>query len=425
MISTIPGREDFITYLDEYLARPDLADDMALIIVKINNLRRINMVFGYGRGNALLYEVYSRLKALVRDDDCVARVGDSEFGVMLPSVFNEGHVLLAINKVFRELEKPFYIDKDRISLYLSQGAAMLPRHARTAEALLQRADLALMKARSHKEPYKIFADDELAELALGWGLEDELDAAAENQELSLNYQPKIDMRSGRPYGVEALMRWNSPSRGFVSPDLFIAVAEESGRINELTWWVLNTALRESKQWPTTWGPLSVAVNASASMLHDREFVETVLSVLNIWGSENPLVIEVTESALMADQESSFHALQKLRDAGVRISIDDFGTGYSSLAYFKNIPANELKIDKSFVLNMLKDDADAHIVGTVIEMAHGFDLAVVAEGIEDQETFNTLAEMHCDFGQGFLMGRPMPQDGLLQWLAEYDPGCYIA
>ena len=221
------------------------------------------------------------------------------------------------------------------------------------------------------------------------------------------------------FGAEALIRWENKERGFIRPDIFIPIAEQSGQIQDITWWSLNTALRHAMEWPKPWKPLKVAVNISAKILKDLAFVDSVRSALSVWGvSPEQLILEITESALMEDTSRSFITLEELKAIGVGISIDDFGTGYSSMAYFKNIPANELKIDQSFVFHMLSNAMDQHVVNTIIELAHGFDLKVVAEGIENVETFEALKELNCDVAQGYHVARPMPQKEFIQWLNKF-------
>ena len=220
-------------------------------------------------------------------------------------------------------------------------------------------------------------------------------------------------------GAEALIRWNNKTRGYIRPDLFIPIAEKSGQIHDITSWTINTALRLIKDWPNMETPLTVAINISARVLRDHDLVDYIKSALNIWNADpGRLILEITESALMEDITTSFETLDELREVGLNISIDDFGTGYSSMAYFKNIPASELKIDQSFISYMLENAMDQHIVKTIITMAQGFNLKVVAEGIENLRTFNALKELGCDVAQGYYLARPMPQKEFIQWLNNY-------
>ncbi len=418
----IPDRRYFLqTLLEHAVHAQEHNQKLALLLIRLDRFEYINAIYGYESANILVYEIFCRIKAMLRAEDYLAHTGEGEFGLLIPNVLNAGHVLLAINKIQRDLGKYVDINGDELSLKVTIGASLFPEQASSPSSLMQQADLALITAIETEQRHTIFTEKLMQNVASEWGMADEIENGYYNDEFFLCYQPKIELKNGLPYGVEALMRWRSPSRGLVPPDQFIPVAEESGHINEMTWWALNTALREAQAWPVElWGNLSIAVNVSAKMLHHPEFVDSVLSAVSIWGNANALTIEVTESALMLDQERSFKALGQLKDAGIHISIDDFGTGYSSLSYFRDIPADELKIDMSFVKNMLANQTDAHIVNTVIDMAHRFGLLVVAEGIENQQTYNALREVECDFGQGYLMGKPLRHEELIAWINNHDP-----
>jgi len=252
------------------------------------------------------------------------------------------------------------------------------------------------------------------------GLENEIEAALERGEISMFYQPKLSAADRRPIGAEALMRWSSPSRGFVPPDVFIPVADGTGRMESLTWFGINAALRQLNEWPDRWGPLSVAVNVTPSLVEQADLEELLNSVKGLWDvPADQITIEVTENALMRPDES-FAPLNALRETGARVSIDDFGTGYSSMAYFNSIPADELKIDKSFVTNMLEDGGYERVVRTIINLAHDFGLQVTAEGVEDHETADALAALGCDFLQGYYFSRPLPQPEFIAWLTDFEP-----
>jgi sensor c-di-GMP phosphodiesterase-like protein len=246
----------------------------------------------------------------------------------------------------------------------------------------------------------------------------QLDSAIQRGEMVMHYQPKVRLSDLRPIGAEALMRWNSSSRGTVSPDIFIPIAERTGQIKKLTMWALNTALRQSSEWQHDWGKLSVAVNLPGELATQRDLPDLVESALRLWGKDNiQLVLEITERSLM-DRVHGFDILAAIRALGVEISIDDFGTGYSCLAYFRDIPADELKIDKSFVTRMLTDRASADITSLVIDLAHRFGLTVAAEGVEDSATLDALRASGCDIAQGYLLGKPMPPAAFQEWLQAF-------
>lgn len=412
----------FLQALQEMLARSREADgSLALLVIRLDDLNRVNTSLGYEAGNTLLATVAKQLQGLARKDDRVMRIGTGKFALLLSKVMNPEHVVLAANKIIRTANQPVRYNGRTLTTPVTIGIAMCPEHAETAEGLSQSAEIALQSARRAETPYFLYSDSDADETDL-LGMENELDEALENGQLEMYYQPKVSIKDLKPCGAEALMRWTSPLRGFVPPDVFIDLADKTGRIQALTRFALNTALRQALEWPDIWGALSVSVNVTPNIVDDDDLVDLVKNAIGMWGTEpKRLVIEVTEGALMINPERSFKILTGLRSHGVQISIDDFGTGYSSLAYFKNIPANELKIDKAFVMNMFADKADEQIVRSVIELAHIFNLGVVAEGVENRETVDLLSELKCDSIQGYYFSRPLPQSEFIAWLENYEPG----
>ncbi len=395
---------------------------LGLIVLQLDNMNRINTSLGYGAGESLLTKTAKRLTENIQPHDQAVRIGTRKFAILLTSLMNEGHALLAANKITRAAREPVELNGSRTSVDFSMGISVFPDHADDAEGLLQRAELALAKAEQSRTPYHMYSPGKTREVAALWGLEHELDAALEMADFYVHYQPKLRLRDMKPVGAEALIRWKSQMRGEVPPAVFIPVADETGRIRPLTQLVLSHALRNASDWPLDYGPLSVAINATPNVLQDTDLVNVIEDAVAIWGTDaGKLVIEVTEGAVMTDPKTSFEVLQRLRDLGIQISIDDFGTGYSSLAYFKNIPADELKIDRSFVASMLEDEADQRIVQSVIDLAHNFELGVVAEGVETLEQLELLLSMGCDSAQGFLFSRPLPHADFSRWIDKYRPG----
>jgi len=409
--------EDLKHFLDKH---QEAGEKLAIMLVNIDRFRRLNTVFGYQVGDELLEAFAHRLDHISRDKDYIARMGNSEFLLVLPQIMNAGHATLAAHKVLNSLSEPFLLNGTEHKITAHIGISIFPEHADGVSELIQKAEIALMMARNSASTFSIYSDENKQIDVNAWDIEGDLDIALENDEFDLFYQPQISLQTGIVFGAEALIRWKSKDRGYIRPDIFINIAEQSGQIEAITWWTLNRALREVVQWPKAWKPLKVAVNISAVVLKDISFVDSVKSALSIWGvPSEQLTLEITESALMEDTTSSFITLEELKALGVGISIDDFGTGYSSMAYFKNIPANELKIDQSFVFYMMKNAMDQHVVNTVVELAHGFSLKVVAEGVEDEQTYEALKELGCDIAQGFYLARPMPQADFIQWLQDYE------
>lgn len=410
-------RDELYNTLKHYVEEHKTAGKkLALLLIKIDHFRKLNTVFGYHTGDVFLKAFSHRLENIVRSKDFIARVGNSEFIILLPEIFNVGHAELAVHKIFSAMEEPFEMDGHSHTISAHIGISVYPDHADELASLMQKAEVALMASRASAMSYSVYSEKDRDADISAWDIEGELEFALENDDFELYYQPQVCMQTGNVFGAEALIRWNHQQRGFIRPDIFILVAEKTGQIHAITWWCLNTALRQIKEWPSASKPLSLSVNISALVLKDLSFVDSVKSAINLWGvPAEQLTLEVTESALVDDVNTSFVTLNELRDLGVGISIDDFGTGYSSMAYLKNIPANELKVDQSFVSYMLENAMDKHIVNTVIEMGHGFNLKVVAEGIENLETYEALKALGCDIAQGYHIAYPMPLDKLIQWL----------
>ena len=408
--------EDLKHFLENHR---EAGEKLAVMLISIDRFRRLNTVFGYQKGDDLLEAFADRLDHISRDKDYIARMGNSEFLLVLPQIMNAGHVTLAAHKIINSLQETFVLDDTEHKVTAHIGISLFPEHADSVSELVQKAEIALMSARNSASIFSIYSEESKELDVSAWDIEGDLEEAIEKDEFELYYQPQISIQTGIVFGAEALIRWKTKGRGYIRPDIFIKIAEKSGQIEAITWWTINRALREVSEWPKTWTPLKVAVNVSAVVLKDVAFVSSVKSALSIWGvSSEQLILEITESALMEDTTSSIITLEELKSLGVGISIDDFGTGYSSMAYFKNIPANEIKIDQSFVFYMLKNEMDQHVVNTIIELAHGFSLKVVAEGVEDVDTYNALKELGCDIAQGFYLAKPMPQTEFIKWVEDY-------
>ncbi len=392
---------------------------IAVLVVYVHQLERLFATAGHVNAARMLDELRNRLSQVTRPGDYFARLGDRKFVFVLSNLRNEGHALLAANKVLRTGAEPVAAGGQHATVRLSVGIAMYPRHARHPEQLMQFAEIALLEAWKTQHPTVVYTDRKAGELVAGWDLETQLASALENGDLVLNYQPKLALPQLEVVGVEALMRWNRPDAGNVPPEIFIDVAEMTGQIDPLTRFAFHRAMRQLGEWPKGVGTVGVAVNVTPSIICNPELVDAIRSAAGLWsvGLER-LTVEVTENALMVDRERSHRVLTELRELGVRVSIDDFGTGYSSLSYLKQIPADELKIDKSFVMNMLADDSDARIVEQIVALGHSFGLEVVAEGVESAEIATKLSAMGCDFVQGFHYAKPLPAEDFPAWLQNW-------
>ncbi len=422
ILSLRSNQPSLIRYLDSYIRRARTSrKQLALLVVQVKRGQEFGALFGYRSIEQLMEQMAARLSDVCRKDDRVMRIGDHEYALILPDIMNEGHTILAANKILRALSIPFEVDNHMVSMGANMGIALYPDHAGQSDTLLQHAELALSDAIRSGVPYLMYSDSTPEKLTGAWDLESELDTALDNGELEIFYQPKINLRGGLLAGAEALLRWRSPSRGIVPPNIFIPIATRTGQIKELTWSAINMALQHAAAWPTRFGPLTLAINIAPSLLVDETLVRRVADAMGLWSAKpNRLILEITESAMMDNPDISFETIRELKNRGVMVSIDDFGTGYSSLANFKNIPASELKIDKSFVMNMLTSKADANIVRAIIGLAQSFDLQVAAEGAESMEILRTLAALQCNYAQGYYISQPIPANAFAQFINEYVP-----
>jgi EAL domain-containing protein (putative c-di-GMP-specific phosphodiesterase class I)/GGDEF domain-containing protein len=392
---------------------------IAVIVVYVHQLERLAASAGPVNASRMVDELRNRLSQVNRPGDYFARLGERKFVFVLSNLRNEGHALLTANKILRTGAESVASGGQHANFRLSIGVAMYPAHARSPEALMQCAEVALLEAWKTQAATVVYTERKAEELVAGWDLESQLANALEHGDLVMNYQPKLSLPKLEVAGVEALMRWNRPDAGNVPPEIFIDVAEMTGQIDPLTRFSFHRALQQLSEWPKNLGALGVAVNVAPSIICNPELVDVIKGAASHWSvSLERLTVEVTENALLVDRDRSHRVLTELRELGVRISIDDFGTGYSSLAYLKQIPADELKIDRTFVINMLTDEADRRIVEQVVALGHSFGLKVVAEGVESAEAATKLAAMGCDYAQGFHYAKPLPPKEIPGWIQEW-------
>ena len=426
MINALPtpaGSSDYSDCLEairtRLAAREAKLYGIAVLVVYVHQLEQLFASAGQVNAGRMLDELRNRLSQVSKPGDYFARLGERKFVYVLSNLRNEGHALLAANKILRAGAEPISAGGQHANVRLSVGIAMYPGHARHPEALMQCAEIALLEAWKTSQPSIVYTVGKADELVAGWDLETQLANALEHGNLVMNYQPKLSLPKLEVVGVEALMRWNRPDSGNVPPEIFIDVAEMTGQIDPLTRFAFDRALRQLGQWPKNLGPIGVAVNVTPSIVRNPELVEVIRNAAALWSIDfKRLTVEVTENALMVDRDRSHRVLTEIRELGARISIDDFGTGFSSLSYLKQIPADELKIDKSFVMNMLNDKADRKIVEQIVALGHAFELEVVAEGVETAEIAARLAEMGCDYVQGFHYARPLPPQEFPAWSQEW-------
>ena len=400
-------------------ARAD-GESVAVLLLDLDGFKQINDTLGHSAGDAVLREVAARLRAQLDPDTLLARLGSDEYAILHPQTCAparavEGALALAAT-VQAALQAPVTFDGVALNVEASVGVAVVPDHARDADELLQRADLALDRARTRRGGVEVYAPEHHRSGAERLALLGEVRPALERGEFALFYQPQLALRTGRVTGVEALLRWRHPTRGLVPPLQFISLIEQTALVGPVTLHVLDLALDQSARWRAAGLDLGMSVNLSARNLHDAALPEHIAALLGRHSvPAAALTVEVTESAAMADPATAVDVLGALRALGVGVSIDDFGSGNASIAYLAKLPVGELKIDRSFVTPMCASPRDEAIVRTTIDLARHLDLHVVAEGIETPDVCDRLAAMGCDTGQGFLISRPAPADELTPWL----------
>ena len=412
-LTGLPNRVLFNAVIRDAIANLTTGgSQFAVMLLDLNGFKDVNDTLGHHVGDVLLKQVAERLLA---GPGIVARLGGDEFGVLLTESSEEAAQVTG-QRTHRALEEPFVVAGSQLYVGASIGVALFPCHADTAEQLLQRADVAMYQAKGSRSGCCVYDPEHDRNSHQKLALAAELRATLEAGGLQVHYQPKAAVGTGRVIGVEALVRWIHPERGFIPPDEFIPLAERTGLIHHLTECVLDLALTQQRAWREVGYDINVAVNVSAGTILAPGFLESLkgrLKRLHVPGEA--LTLELTESQVMADPDRAVAVLRSLREVGIRVSIDDFGTGYSSLSQLKRLPVDELKIDKSFVFGMCRDDDDAVIVRSTIELAHNLGLQVVAEGVEDAETWQRLASLRCDSAQGYYLSRPVPATELTTWL----------
>jgi diguanylate cyclase (GGDEF)-like protein len=413
-LTDLPNRVFLHTRLDERLRQK--GDGLALLLLDLDRFKEVNDTLGHQVGDRLLQQIGRRLKDALPGADLVARLGGDEFAIVMPRTDVSGAAGVA-GVIQRILQIPFELEGRPIAVDASIGIAVAPEHGQDADTLLRCADIAMYQAKGSGAGLAIYRADQDRPRPDHLSLLGELRNGIEDDQLLLHYQPKLHMRDGVLVGVEALVRWQHPQRGFLLPCEFITLAETTGLIYPLTRWVLEAALKQHKAWQAVGLDLRVAVNLSRRTLHDPELPAMVAQLLARWQvAPEALVLEIIESSLMADPSHAGQNLNQLRAQGVCISIDDFGTGYSSLASLNDLPVDELKIDQSFVRAMASNTSSRAIVRAIIDLADALKLRVVAEGVEDQATWDVLAGLGCDAAQGYLVSRPVAAVDLEAWVA---------
>jgi diguanylate cyclase (GGDEF)-like protein len=417
-LTGLPNRTLFRERVDAALARPEHKGKLAVLLIDLDGFTEINSTLGNATGDEVLRETARRLRSQLGEHVLLARIGGDEYAVLCPHADGISGALKTAARLQAGLESPIAIDGIALNVDASIGLAVAEDGDDPLERLLQHADAALARARSQRSRVEVYSARHDSFDPAGLLLLGQVRLALERDEFELHYQPKLDLRSKRVCGVEALLRWRHPERGLLMPLSFVPLIEQTALVDALTERVLELALRQMVRWREQGLELDMSVNLSARNLLDLGLPDRVQALLREhWVEPERLTVEVTESATMADPERAAEVLAALRERRVRVSIDDFGTGNASIAYLTQLPASEIKIDKAFITDLCEDSRAEAIASSTVDLARHLGLHVVAEGIETTAVLERLIELGCDTGQGYLISRPLTGDALTAWLKE--------
>ena len=419
VLTDLPNRSLFYDRVEQGILSANHQNRLlSVLLIEITNYKEVYDTLGRNSSDQIVKQISSRLQGVVLGADSIARIDGNVFGILLtdPTEEKEGELLAA--HMHKAMESAFVVERLSIAIHVNVGIVHFPVHGEDVDSLVQKAGVALYMANSSNTGYAVYEPsfDEHSPRRLT--LMNELRHAIERGELELYYQPKISLKTDTLFGAEALVRWHHPKHGFISPDEFIPMAERTRLINSLTLWVLKEAFQQCANWRKQGRELTISVNLSAKDLHDPELPDLIAGVSISTGIKPEWVIlEITESSVMTDPELSLQILDRLKIMGYQLSIDDFGTGYSSLAYLKKMSLNELKIDRSFVQDILVSESDAVIVNATINLAHNLGFHVTAEGVETKEILDKLKTYGCDIAQGYYMSKPLSVSGFDSWMEK--------
>lgn len=422
-LTDLPNRSMLLDQLSDCLSQAQRTGKSgALLHIDLDRFKKFNDSFGFGAGDQLLRTIARRLMGCLREGDTVSRLGGNEFVIVLPSLQSRNNATTVAERVLEAISKPISWDNNELVVTLSIGILIFPDQADDIEMLLRNVALATAQAKQlGRNRYEMYSSQSEPHLATETNLESELHQALERDELRMYLQPKVDVATGRVMGAEALLRWQHPPRGLISPGAFIPLAEETGLILPFGSWILREACEQLARWGEAgWDGLTISVNVASLQLKGGNLLDEVRSVLSATGVDpSRLILELTESAIFENAEANIKILSMIRSLGVRLSLDDFGTGFSSLSYLQQLPVDELKIDRSFIISIESEMDEAPIVPAIIAMAWRLGLQIVVEGIENEAQLKYIERHQCDIYQGFLFAKPMPQDEFFEKLrTEY-------
>jgi diguanylate cyclase (GGDEF)-like protein len=418
VLTGLPNRVRLRDLLEQAIvAAKRQTQPLALLLIGAERFSEINETLGSQEGDKLLQAIARRLQSIVDDRERVGRMSEDQFAVLLPANDAERATRFAA-KILAELHEPIELSGLMLDPRVSIGLTLFPGHGTDADALIRRAHVALHQAKRTASGYAVYAGSLDRDGTYRLALMADLVRAIDKDELVLYCQPKVDFRTGRVCGAEALVRWQHPQKGTINPGEFIKLAESAGLITPLTFWMLNAAVRQSYAWRAKGIDIPLAVNLSAQDLRDPKLLDRIKGSFTTWGAQADWIqFELTESALMEDPAGSLVTLGLLKDFGVALFIDDYGTGYSSLSYLQKLPVDAIKIDQSFVGDMIRSSDSATIVRSTIDLAHTLELKVVAEGVENRELWDSLASLGCDVAQGYYISAPIPSDEIAKWMTQ--------
>lgn len=419
-VTDLPNRALFYDRVERAIFAANRSDKfLSVLLVEVANIKEVHDTLGRSSSDLLLKQIATRLQGVVLGQDSVARIDNNTFSILLLDTDNDDEAVEMAKYIQAALEPVFVVDRTTVGAHCNIGIVNFPEHGDDVDTLVQKAGVALFIAGQSHQGYAIYQPSFDDRSPRRLTLMSELRQAIEKNQLRLHYQPKVSVANGVLYGAESLVRWQHPKHGFISPDEFIPMAERTRMIKHLTIWVLKEAFKHCAEWHKRGLGLTISVNLSAKDLHDPELVDVIAGIAAATAI-NPdwIILEITESSIMTDPEISLATIKRLRNMGYRFSIDDFGTGYSSLAYLRKLPLSELKIDKSFVMDLLDSEAsDAVIVNAIINLAHNLDLQVTAEGVENSAILERLGEFGCDIAQGYHFSKPLSYEDFNQWLSN--------
>lgn len=389
----------------------------ALFLMDLNHFKDINDTLGHAAGDNLLIEVSTRIQALIRKSDTLARLGGDEFSILLPDSDSQSAIALA-EKIISVLCQPFTIKDQTITIGISIGIVNYPKDGLNSPLLLQHADMAMYSAKRKRIGYSHYESNEDVYSRERLSLFNEVQLALDNQQFEVHFQPKITVQTGEICGAEALLRWRNDKFGNIPADKIIEAAERVGIIHRITLWVLEQGISTCARWHQNGCPISLSVNLSVRDLSNQQLCDQIYALMQTYNLDfRYLTLEITEGVMMENLALSLEVLERLHKMGINLSIDDFGTGFSSLAYLKKLPVNELKIDKSFIMEMDRDMNDRLIVQSTINLGHNLGLMVIAEGVENEHIMQLVRDLGCDQAQGYHLGKPQPSIEFNQVLNE--------